>query len=1077
MMQAGDIQPNPGPATASTSSISSLASVSSAFNFSKLSNHLSVVHYNVQSLVPKLDLLTTELNEFDILAFTETWLNPSVPTNDLTIDSYKIPERKDRPGDSHGGVILYVKNNIHYTRRHDLELRGVESIWIELTLKHKHILFGVFYRPPYSEAVVFSAIEDSINLAVDSDVNDIIITGDFNLNMQNVQSARKIISLCEQLSLVQSIEEPTHFTKTSSSLIDLLLVNNKEHLILSGVDDPFLHQDIRYHCPVFGIFNFRKPKCLSFKRRIWKYDDGNYEMLRQKASATNWNDFQNNDINTYCENLIEHLQSITEMCIPNKVITIRPSDPPWITTLIKRHIRKRKRAYKRAKQTNLPIHWTKFRNLRNRVTQLIRESKQSFNDSMATKLKSDSLSPKQWWKLLKYFIAPNSKSSIPPLETNGQIYAEECEKANILNDFFKDQTLLDERNAEIPDIHSYPVDSPLSNIVLTSDEVESVLKSLPVGKAVGPDGISNRVLKELSREISPALCGFFNQSLHTGIVPDSFKQAYVSPVHKGGDPSEISNYRPISLLSNLDKAFERLIFKYVYNHFLENNILTSFQSGFRRGDSTVNQLSYLYNTFCQALDAGKEVRAIFCDISKAFDRVWHAGLIHKLKSAGISGNLLSWFTNYLTGRKQRVVMSGVQSAWNFISAGVPQGSILGPLLFLLFINDIVHDIGSSIRLFADDTSLYIIVEDPNVAAELLNADLEKIAEWALKWLVKFNPLKTESLLISRKTNTVHPPVFMLDQQIKEVESHKHLDVILSNDCSWQKHIDYIKEKAWTRINIMRRLKYDLDRKSLETIYKSFIRPLLEYADVIWDNCTQQNKNELELIQLEAARISTGATKLVSVANLYIETGWETLDARRNKHKLVLFYKMFNDLTPPYLSSLVPPLVQNASRYNLRNSNDTQTIASRTTLFYNSFLPSSIRDWNRLNPDIRNAGTLDAFKLKLNQNLPVIPKHYYSGIRKYQIWHTRIRTGCSSLKNDLFLKNIIDSPLCTCNSGEIENAYHFFFICQLYTHLRVELRQSITQYCNMTLDVILRGDERLSTNINTTIYEAVHKYIE
>ena len=208
-------------------------------------------------------------------------------------------------------------------------------------------------------------------------------------------------------------------------------------------------------------------------------------------------------------------------------------------------------------------------------------------------------------------------------------------------------------------------------------------------------------------------------------------------MHKGGEPSEISNYRPISLLSNMDKAFERLIFKYVYNHFLENNILTSFQSGFRRGVSTVNQLSYLYNTFCQALDAGKEVRAIFCDISKAFDRVWHAGLIHKLKFAGISGNLLSWFTNYLTGRKQRVVMSGVQSAWNFITAGVPQGSILGPLLFLLFINDIVHDIGSSIRLFADDTSLYIISEDPIIAVELLNADLEKIEEWYQKcWYLR-----------------------------------------------------------------------------------------------------------------------------------------------------------------------------------------------------------------------------------------------------------------------------------------------------------------------------------------------------
>ena len=179
-------------------------------------------------------------------------------------------------------------------------------------------------------------------------------------------------------------------------------------------------------------------------------------------------------------------------------------------------------------------------------------------------------------------------------------------------------------------------------------------------------------------------------------------------------------------------------------------------------------------------------------------------------------------------------MSGVQSAWNFTTAGVPQGSILGPLLCLLFINDPVHDIESSICLFADDTSLYIIVEDPIVA--LLNADIEKIAEWTLKWLVKFNLLKTKSLL-----STVHLPVFMRDQHIKEVESHKNLGVNLSNDYSLQKHIDYIKEKAWTRINIMRRLKYDLERKSLETIYKSFIRTLLEFG-IIARSKTKTNLN-------------------------------------------------------------------------------------------------------------------------------------------------------------------------------------------------------------------------------------------
>ena len=194
---------------------------------------------------------------------------------------------------------------------------------------------------------------------------------------------------------------------------------------------------------------------------------------------------------------------------------------------------------------------------------------------------------------------------------------------------------------------------------------------------------------------------------------------------------------------------------------------------------------------------------------------------------------------------------------------MPTGTYSRPLLFLLYINDIVNDIGSNIRLFADDTSLFLVVDNPNTTAETLNADLGKITKWAKTWLVKFNPAKTESLLISRKIiQPVHPPLHMLNQKIKEVESHKHLGLYFSHDGSWHTHIDYIKEKAWNRINIMRKLKFQLDRKSLEIIYTSFIRPILEYGNEIWDNCTQYEKNDLEKIQIEAARIATGATKLV-----------------------------------------------------------------------------------------------------------------------------------------------------------------------------------------------------------------------
>ena len=219
---------------------------------------------------------------------------------------------------------------------------------------------------------------------------------------------------------------------------------------------------------------------------------------------------------------------------------------------------------------------------------------------------------------------------------------------------------------------------------------------------------------------------------------------------------------------------------------------------------------------------------------------------------------------------------------------MPQGSILGPILFLIYINDIVAEIGSNIRLFADDTSLYIIVENPITSALCLNSDLSKISICANNWLVDFNPIKTESMLISRKLNKpVHPPLFMQEVQIAEVSSHKHLGLILSNDCTWHQHIDYITKKAWNRINIMRKLKFKLDRSSLEIIFTTFIRPLLEYGDIVWDNCTQVEKQEIEKIQIEAARIATGTTKLVSLNALYQETGWVTLEKRRENHKLVM----------------------------------------------------------------------------------------------------------------------------------------------------------------------------------------------
>ena len=378
------------------------------------------------------------------------------------------------------------------------------------------------------------------------------------------------------------------------------------------------------------------------------------------------NSCHDNDIDVCANNLNAAITGLALECIPNRVVRIKPSDPPWITSTLKRFIRKRKRAYRKAKKTNLESNWKKFRKLRNRTITMIRDSKQSFYDKIADKLKCETLSSKDWWSTLKTVIAPNSKSIIPPLTYNDHIYSDERDRANILNNFFQSQTFLDDQNTVLPDFPPSVTYTQLSHIVLTPLEVESVLKALTVGKASGPNELSDRFLRELSCELSSPFCSFFNHSLRMGIVPSTYKEANVSPVPKKGDLSLVNNYRPISLLSSEAKVFERLIFKHLYNHTRDNNLLTSLQSGFIPGDSTINQLTFLYNTFCQALDSGKEVRAIFCDISKAFDHVWHVVLLHNLRTAGVSGDVLVWFQSYLSNRKQRVALpSGTLNGYSF----------------------------------------------------------------------------------------------------------------------------------------------------------------------------------------------------------------------------------------------------------------------------------------------------------------------------------------------------------------------------------------------------------------------------
>ena len=257
-------------------------------------------------------------------------------------------------------------------------------------------------------------------------------------------------------------------------------------------------------------------------------------------------------------------------------------------------------------------------------------------------------------------------------------------------------------------------------------------------------------------------------------------------------------------------------------------------------------------------------------------------------------------------------------------------------------------------------------------------------------------------------------------------------------------------------------------------YISFIRPILEYADIVWDNCTQYEIDLIEKIQIEAARIVTGATRLVSIELLYRETGWEPLYKRRYKHKMYQFYKMNNDLTPAYLTTLVPPTVEYASAYNLRGSQNFRPMLTRTQLYYKSFLPSCIREWNELPLDIRNSTSLASFKYKLNADTIKIPKYYSTGNRSLQIYHTRLRTKCSSLKQHLFSKNMIPNPLC--EWGMVETTKHFLLECPRFTQARTVMIHTLSPFCIPSLNNLLFGDDKLDFHQNKLIFLIVQHFI-
>jgi hypothetical protein len=722
-------------------------------------------------------------------------------------------------------------------------------------------------------------------------------------------------------------------------------------------------------------------------------------------------------------------------------------------------------------------------------------AKKNHQEKIKSLLMTTNPNDKTYWKLAKQIYGSKKIMGIPSLLVGNLPVTTSSSKANHFNNYFADQ----QSQTNIPFNHSLPpiifhTENRLASIQTSRDEVLKILKGLDITKANGSDGVSNRLLKETAFEISSPLSDLFNTSFNLAKVPLSWKESNICPIHKKEDKSLVSNYRPIALLSCVGKVQERVVYLHLYRYLKAENLLTWKNSGFKELDSAINQLLYITDKMHKALEEGKEICMVFLDVSKAFDKVWHAGLLHKLRCMGIEGNLFEWFCDYLSDRKIRVVINGQNSTWLPTDSGVPQGSILGPLLFLIFINDITSNIESDIHLFADDTSLMDIIDNHIMSYSKLNRDLKRLSNWSKNWLVTFNATKTVYLQVTRKHAPSPKPILMLNGQvIREVTSHKHLGLTFNNTLTWTDHINNLVTKASRCIGLLKRLHRDVPRRCTEILYKSMIRPLLEYADIIFDGSSDTDLDRLENTQRQAALTCSAAYKHTSHNKLLEELGWPLLSRRRKNHRLIAMFKIQNNKAPPYLTNSCPPLTRDRTLYNLRSNMNITTPQQRTSTYQNSFFPQTIKDWNNLDRASRILPSIESFKEFLKKSTgPHTNKLFHHDQSKAAISHTRMRLGLSGLSSHRCDYNHINNSKCPTCSAKKEDPTHYFLLCPTFARHRPTL---VRETCNILLlqgiqidflsrpfrdfyiATLLQGSPNLDITTNITIFKHVQNFIQ
>ncbi|KAK3096098.1 hypothetical protein FSP39_023212 [Pinctada imbricata] len=921
-----------------------------------------ILSLNIQSVRSKMSTFANIVDSSnpDIIVGTETWLRPEIHDAEFTPPGYMVKARRDRH-DGYGGVFIMTNVNLPCEEIQISTTSEVVAISVKRGNKAPLIVAGV-YRPPSDKLDKTEFLcSDLRDLIGDYSNSPLWLTGDFNLpdiswptsSISGHQNLATINNLFLTLTADCGLHQMVDFTTRNNNTLDLFFTNRPSLINrikpMPGISDHeaiFIDSDVQV--------KLQRPT----RRKIYLWKKANMTDLRNHMRNFSDNYVQNHSTTEPIDSLWCALKtgclSVLDTCVPSKMTTQRYSQP-WITQDLKRLSRRKHRAYKRYMKSRSNHDFSVYKELKNTVHV---RCKERYSEYVNEIIMDENQKPKRLWSFIK--SKRTDASGVAPLKRDGVVYSDAATKADILNKQFTSVFSIEDPSVNMPEMEQSP-HPEVDNITIHEAGICKLLSNLNPHKATGPDSVSPRLLKETSYELSPALSLFFQASLDQGTVPSDWKAANITPLFKKGDRSMAVNYRPVSLTSVCSKVMEHVVHSHVISHMDAHGLLSDFQHGFRKRRSTETQLILSINDLAQSLDIGEQVDCILLDFSKAFDKVPHRRLLMKLHHYGVRGQLHRWIASFLTDRTQCVVLEGQSSSATPVTSGVPQGTVLGPLLFLLFINDLPSSVSSTTRLFADDCLLYRSIRGPQDQVEL-QKDLVSLQQWEEKWMMTFNPDKCEVLRICRKRTPLHMDYAIHNQVLNITDSAKYLGLNIHKSLGWDTHIDKITKKANSTMAFLGRNIRRCPTNIKAQCYTTLVRPSLEYAASVWNPSKKDSINKLEAVQRRAARFATGDyQRTSSVTSMLQQLQWQTLQHRRNIAQVTMMYRIAHDLVDIPAAQFLHPTSLSTRGHSQRFL----VPHTRTTVYRTSFFPTAIRLWNQLPGYIVDSDTLGSFKAELS----------------------------------------------------------------------------------------------------------------